>query len=114
MGIIGDKIKMSYFTEGEKRWIKRHTEKTFKELGIDMKPSGNRTRMSNKAIEFWSNVFDKMGVLVDLMLECKGDYDIDDPEIRWVSDRIEYWNSEERVLSKGEMEIANLYWKKYG
>ena len=23
---------MSYFTEGEKRWIKQHTEKTFKEL----------------------------------------------------------------------------------
>ena len=34
MGKIGDKIKMSYFTEGEKRWIKRHTEKTFKELNI--------------------------------------------------------------------------------
>ena len=39
---------------------------------------------------------------------------IDDPELRWVSDRIEYWNSEERILSKQEMQIANLYWKKYG
>ena len=44
MGKIGDKIKMSYFTEGEKRWIKRHTEKTLEELcgktkGVKMKPS---------------------------------------------------------------------------
>ena len=38
---------------------------------------------------------------------------IDDQELRWVSDRIEYWNSEERLLTKSEMQIANLYWKKY-
>ena len=38
---------------------------------------------------------------------------IDDQELRWVSDRIEYWENEERVLSKSEMQIANLYWKKY-
>ena len=42
---------MSYFTEGEKRWIKRHTEKTFKELGIDMKSSENRNKMDNKTKE---------------------------------------------------------------
>ena len=114
MGIIGDKIKMSYFTEGEKRWIKRHTEKTFKELGIDMKPSNNRAKMSNEDIKFWSNIFDKMGVLVDLMLECKGDYDIDDPEIRWVTDRIEYWQTDDRILTKDEMLTANLFWKRYG
>ena len=37
---------MSYFTEGEKRWIKRHTEKSLKELGkrkgINMKPTKKR------------------------------------------------------------------------
>ena len=114
MGIIGDKIKMSYFTEGEKRWIKRHTEKTFKELGIDMKPSNNRAKMSNKAIEFWSNVFDKMGVLVDLMLACKPNHNIDDPDIRWVTDRIEYWQTDDRMLTKDEMRVSNNLWKKYG
>ena len=114
MGIIGDKIKMSYFTEGEKRWIKRHTEKTFKELGIDMKPSENRARMSNKAIEFWSDVFDKMGVLVDLMLACKPNYNIDDPDIRWVTDRIDYWQTDDRILTKDEMRVSNNLWKKYG
>ena len=34
---------MSYFTEGEKKWIKRHTEKSLKELskrkGVNMKPT---------------------------------------------------------------------------
>ena len=114
MGKIGDKIKMSYFTEGEKRWIKRHTEKTFKKLGIDMKSSENRNKMDNKTIEFWSNMFGKLGVLVDLMLECKPNFDIDDPEIRWVTDRIEYWQTDDRILDKNEMLTANLYWKKYG
>ena len=114
MGKIGDKIKMSYFTEGEKRWIKRHTEKTFKELGINMKSSENRNKMDTRTIEFWSNIFGKLGVLVDLMLECKPNYDIDDPEIRWVDDRIKYWQTDDRMLTKDEMRVSNNLWKKYG
>tara|TARA_B100001094_G_C17840723_1_gene627796 strand:- start:202 stop:447 length:246 start_codon:yes stop_codon:yes gene_type:complete len=62
---------------------------------------------------FWEKVFAKMGLLQAHMEKSKGNYDIDDPEIRWVSDRIEYWNSEERILSKDEMVHANQYWKKY-
>jgi len=64
--------------------------------------------------EFWSDVFGKMGVLVDLMLACKPNHDIDDPDIRWVTDRIEYWQTKDRVLTKDEMLTANLFWKKYG
>ena len=105
---------MNYFTEGEKRWIKRHTEKTFKELGINMKSSENRNKMDTRTIEFWSNTFGKLGVLVDLIMECKPNYDIDDPEIRWITDRINYWQTDDRILTKEEMQIANLYWKKYG
>tara|TARA_B100001250_G_scaffold413806_1_gene449223 strand:- start:2592 stop:2840 length:249 start_codon:yes stop_codon:yes gene_type:complete len=63
--------------------------------------------------EFWNKVFAKMNTLLVAMETAKGNYDIDDPEIRWVSDRIEYWNSEERVLTKSEMQVGNLYWKKY-
>ena len=44
----------------------------------------------------------------------KGDYDIDDPEIRWVDDRIKYWQTDDRILTKNEMLTANLYWKTYG
>ena len=39
---------------------------------------------------------------------------IDDPEIRWVTDRIEYWQTDDRILTKNEMLTANLYWEKYG
>ena len=63
--------------------------------------------------EFWERMFNKMGLLLEHMKKSKGNYNIDDPEIRWVEDRIEYWNAEERILGKNEMLIANTYWKKY-
>ena len=63
--------------------------------------------------EFWDKMFAKMSLLLTHMEKTKGNYNIDDPEIRWVTDRIEYWNSEERILDKNEMLIANTYWKKY-
>tara|TARA_Y100001970_G_scaffold288221_1_gene414940 strand:- start:807 stop:1046 length:240 start_codon:yes stop_codon:yes gene_type:complete len=61
--------------------------------------------------EFWNKIFAKMNQLL-IKIEATNP-DIDDPELRWVSDRIEYWNSEERILSKDEMLTANVYWKKY-
>ena len=63
--------------------------------------------------KFWNKIFAKMNTLLVAMESVKGNYDIDDPEIRWVSDRVERWNDEERLLSKGEMEHANQYWRKY-
>jgi len=63
---------------------------------------------------FWNNVFEKINKLCLRMKSVKGNYDIDDPEIRWCEDRVEYWLSEERILTKKEMQIGNLYWKKYG
>ena len=60
-----------------------------------------------------SMMFAKMNTLLVAMETSKGNYDIDDPEIRWVSDRIEYWNSEERIMSTEEMSVANHYWKRY-
>ena len=64
--------------------------------------------------EFWNKMFAKMNTLLVAIESARGPgMSIDDTEYRWVSDRIEYWNSEERLLSKSEMEIANLYWKKY-
>ncbi len=62
---------------------------------------------------FWDSMFAKMNTLLVAMESRKGNHDIDDPEIRWVSDRIEYWNSEERLLTSEEMSIANHYWKRY-
>lgn len=61
--------------------------------------------------KFWNGIFAKMNQLL-IKIEATNP-SIDDLELRWVSDRIEYWNSEERILTKDEMQIANLYWKKY-
>ena len=70
--------------------------------------------MDPKIRTFWEKIFDKMSVLANKISMVKGDsMNIDDQEYRWVTDRIEYWNSEERLLTKQEMQIANLYWKKY-
>ena len=75
-----------------------------------MKPS-DKKRIN---LEFWNKIFGKMNVLLELMLELKGDYDIDDPEIRWVEDRINYWNApDRRLLTKGEMDTANNLWIQY-
>ena len=65
--------------------------------------------------EFWNKMFAKMNTLLVAIESYKGpSMSIDDTEYRWVSDRIEYWNAEERILTKDEMKIANLYWNKYG
>ena len=63
--------------------------------------------------KFWNKIFAKMNTLLVAMESAKGNYDIDDPEIRWVSDRVERWNSEKRILTKKDMQVGNLYWKKY-
>ena len=56
--------------------------------------------------KFWNGIFAKMNQLL-IKIENTNP-SIDDVELRWVSDRIEYWNSEERILTKDEMQIANL------
>ena len=61
--------------------------------------------------KFWNGIFAKMNQLL-IKIEATNP-SIDDLELRWVSDRIEYWNSEQRVLTKSEMQRGNLYWKKY-
>ena len=63
---------------------------------------------------FWDSMFAKMQTLLDRIEQFKGpSMSIDDTEYRWVQDRIEYWKSEERVLMKEEMKVANKMWIKY-
>ena len=70
--------------------------------------------VSTEHREFWNKMFAKMNTLLVAIESAKGPgMSIDDTEYRWVTDRIEYWNSEERLLSKDEMETANKLWKKY-
>ena len=61
--------------------------------------------------DFWNRIFGKMNVL--LVAIERTNPSIDDQELRWVSDRIEYFNAEERLLSKEEMVKANELWLQY-
>ena len=81
--------------------------------GGDMKGSRLVDVLDDKVLDhkFWNGIFAKMNQLL-IKIEATNPC-IDDQELRWVSDRIEYWNSEERILTKQEMQIGNLYWKKY-
>ena len=75
---------------------------------------GGTMKGSNKNyinLEFWNRMFAKMNQLL-VRIESTNP-SIDDTELRWVSDRIEYFNGEERVLSREEMRIANELWSKY-
>ena len=65
--------------------------------------------------EFWDMVFGKLkklGTAIEMYYGVK--MDIDNQEYRWVDDRIQYYEKDDRLLTKQEMSIANLYWKKYG
>ena len=65
--------------------------------------------------EYWDIIFGKLKKLGTAIEMFHGpDMNIDNVDYRWVQDRIEYYESEERLLTKQEMQIANLYWKKYG
>ena len=64
--------------------------------------------------KFWDMVFGKLKKLgTAIEMYYGGDMDIDNQEYRWVDDRIRYYENDYRLLTKQEMQIANLYWKKY-
>ena len=63
----------------------------------------------------WDMIFGKLKKLgTAIEMYYGGDMDIDNQEWRWVDDRIKMYYEKERLLTKQEMDIANLYWKKYG
>ena len=63
----------------------------------------------------WDMIFGKLKKLgTAIEMYYGGDMDIDNMEYRWVDDRIRYYENDYRLLTKQEMQIANLYWKKYG
>ena len=73
---------------------------------------GSKSKIDRK---FWDVVFGKLKRLgTAIEMYYGGDMDIDNQEYRWVDDRIRYYENDYRLLTKQEMQIANLYWKKYG
>ena len=64
--------------------------------------------------EKWDMIFGKLKKLGTAIEMYYGDkMDIDNTEYRWVNDRIEYYESQDRLLTKEEMKTANDLWKKY-
>ena len=73
---------------------------------------GSKSKIDRK---FWDVVFGKLKKLgTAIEMYYGGDMDIDNQEYRWIDDRIKYYEKNDRLLTKQEMDIANLYWKKYG
>ena len=73
---------------------------------------GSKSKIDRK---FWDMVFGKLKKLgIAIEMYYGGDMDIDNQEYRWIDDRIKYYEKDDRLLTKQEMSIANLYWKKYG
>ena len=65
--------------------------------------------------KFWDMMFGKMKKLGTAIEMFKGpEMSIDDAEHYWVNDRIEYYETDGRLLTKEEMRMANDMWKKYG
>ena len=65
--------------------------------------------------EKWDIIFGKLKKLGTAIEMAKGPgMSIDDTEYRWVDDRIRFYEQEERLLTKDEMQTANDLWKKYG
>ena len=73
---------------------------------------GSKNKIDRK---FWDMVFGKLKKLGTAIEMFKGgEMSIDDPEYFWVNDRIEYYETNGRLLTKEEMKTANQLWKKYG
>ena len=83
-----------------------------------MKPSKTRLKdvLDDKpTFQKWNIIFGKLrklGTAIEMYYGTS--MDIDNVDYRWVNDRIEYWEKQERLLSKDEMITANNLWKKYG
>ena len=81
-----------------------------------MKGTRLKDVLDNKVVDkkFWDMMFGKLKKLGTAIEMAKGPgMSIDDTEYRWVNDRIEYYESEERLLTKEEMTTANEMWNKY-
>ena len=80
---------------------------------IDILDDDEKLNNLNKDYHYMQNIVPRLEKLDKNMKKAKGNYDIDDTEYRWVNDRIEYFNADERVLTKDEMRVANNLWLQY-
>ena len=80
-----------------------------------MKPTKKKPAKRKFNKSKWDMIFGKLKKLGTAIEMKKGPkMNIDDVQYRWVNDRIEYYESEDRLLTKEEMQQANNLWTKYG
>ena len=99
-------------TKGDIRWIEN-----WKPKGVKMKPTDNYTTPPKRK-KFdktkWDMIIGKLMKLGTAIEMYWGPgMDIDDPDYRWVDDRIKYYRNHGRLLTKDEMRVANNLWTKY-
>ena len=79
-----------------------------------MKPTKKKPAKRKFNKSKWDMIFGKLKKLGTAIEMKKGPkMNIDDVQYRWVNDRIEYYESEDRLLTKEEMKYANNLWKHY-
>ena len=72
----------------------------------------SKKKVFNKT--FWDSVFAKLRKLgTQIEMKLGSSMNIDDVDYRWVNDRIEYYDKDERLLSKDEMLVANNLYRKF-
>ena len=84
------------------------------DYGDNMKPENYTTPPKFDKTK-WDMIFGKLkklGTAIEMYYGEK--MNIDDVDYRWVNDRIEYYEGEDRLLTKDEMLVANNLWTKYG
>ena len=80
-----------------------------------MKPSKKKTAKRKFDKAKWDMIFGKLKKLgTAIEMYYGSSMDIDNVDYRWVDDRIEYYESGERLLTKDEMIQANELWGIYG
>ena len=109
-----------FFTEGDTRYIKRHTEKSLKELygktkGVNMKPTKKRPA-KRKPLHGESNPL--VAKLLNLKYRLNDAYTLRDEDTKdhkaWVMKlisevRLHNWTK----LAKEDMLLCNSLWKRY-
>ena len=81
-----------------------------------MKGTRLKDVLDNKPLDInrWRELFGKMRKLASAIEMYYGEkMNIDDLDYRWVDDRIEYYQNDDRLLTKEEMKYANNLWKHY-
>ena len=76
-----------------------------------MKPSKQKISFDRRKWDMIFGKLKKLGTAIEMYYGEK--MNIDNFDYRWVNDRIDYYQNDNRLLKKEEMSTANSLWNKY-